>query len=93
MYASSVIKTVRLTEKSSRQSESSSKYVFEVALSANKTQIRKAVETFFGKKVVSVNTSTFHGKAKRSRTAAAGKTNDWKKAVVTLAQGESIELA
>jgi large subunit ribosomal protein L23 len=93
MNASSVIKTIRLTEKSSRQSESASKYVFEVAVTANKTEVRKAVEAFFGKKVLSVNTSNHYGKTKRSRTAAAGKANDWKKAVVTLARGETIELA
>jgi large subunit ribosomal protein L23 len=90
---SSIIKTVRLTEKSSRQSEISSKYVFEVAVHANKTEIRKAVELFFGKRVVGVNTLNQSGKQRRSRTAAAGRTVAWKKAIVTLAQGETIEIA
>jgi large subunit ribosomal protein L23 len=90
---SSIIKTVRLTEKTALQSDGSGKYVFEVAVGANKAQIKGAVETFFGKTVVKVNTSNHVGKAKRSRTASAGKTSDWKKAVVTLAQGQTIEIA
>ena len=69
------------------------KYVFEVAVHANKIEIRKAIEELFGKKVVSVNTSNHYGKARRKRTAAAGYTADWKKAVVTLAAGETLELA
>ncbi len=90
---SSIIKTVRLTEKTSRQSESASKYVFEVSVDANKMQIRNAVQLFFGKRVKSVNTINQCGKQRRSRTAAAGRTGAWKKAVVTLAAGETIEIA
>ena len=89
----SIIRTVRLTEKTALQSESGSKYVFEVAPSANKTQIRRAVEAFFKKTVLRVNTINQSGKARRTRTAAAGKTGDWKKAIVTLAPGETIEIA
>jgi len=82
-----------LTEKASLLTESLNKYVFEVAVHANKIEIRKAIEELFGKKVVSVNTSNHYGKARRKRTAAAGYTADWKKAVVTLAAGETLELA
>jgi large subunit ribosomal protein L23 len=88
-----IIRCVRLTEKSSVLGDSLNKYVFEVAPSANKIEIRGAVELLFGKKVVSVNTSNHFGKARRRRTAAAGKAADWKKAVVTLAEGQKIELA
>lgn len=88
-----IVRTVRLTEKSALLGEAYSKYVFEVAPSANKIQIRRAIEELFGKKVVSVNTSNYSGKLRRKRTAAEGVTSNWKKAVVTLAAGERIELA
>ncbi|MEI6871581.1 MAG: 50S ribosomal protein L23 [Verrucomicrobiota bacterium] len=91
--SSQIIRNVRLTEKASLLTESLNKYVFEVSVHANKIEIRKAIEELFGKKVVSVNTSNHFGKARRKRTAAAGYTADWKKAVVTLAAGESLELA
>ncbi len=91
--SSQIIRNVRLTEKASLLTESLNKYVFEVAVHANKIEIRKAIEELFGKKVVSVNTSNHYGKARRKRTAAAGYTADWKKAVVTLAAGETLELA
>jgi len=91
--SSQIIRNVRLTEKASLLTESLNKYVFEVAVHANKIEIRKAIEELFGKKVVSVNTSNHFGKARRKRTAAAGHTADWKKAVVTLAAGETLELA
>lgn len=86
-----IIKQVRLSEKAVLLSDSASKYVFEVCPKANKLQIRKAVEVLFGKKVVSVNTMNQFGKIKRKRTVHAGKRSDWKKAVVTLAEGEKID--
>jgi len=68
------------------------KYTFQVDIRANKHQIRRAVEELFPKvKVAKVNTSHVHGKAKRQRTMSAGRKSDWKKAVVTLKEGE-IEL-
>ncbi len=88
-----IIRNLRFTEKSTLLTEGLNKYVFEVAPHANKIEIRKAIEELFGKKVVSVNTSHHHGKARRKRTAAAGHTSDWKKAVVTLAPGEKLDLA
>jgi len=88
-----IIRTIRLTEKATRLSESGNKYVFEVSPHSNKVEIRKAIVELFGKKVISVNTSNHFGKARRKRTAAAGRAAQWKKAVVTLAPGERIELA
>ena len=88
-----IIRTIRLTEKATLLGESQNKYVFEVAPHANKVEIRKAIEELFGKKVLAVNTSNHFGKARRQRTAAAGRSAEWKKAVVTLAPGERIELA
>lgn len=60
------------------------KYTFEVALNANKVEIKKAVEEVFGVKVSAVNTMRVNGKEKRMGRFA-GKTPDWKKAIVTLA--------
>ena len=65
------------------------KYTFEVAKDANKYQIKDAVEEIFGVKVVRVNTLTVKPKTKRVRYVA-GKTRSWKKAIVTLAEGDTI---
>jgi len=68
------------------------KYTLKVDVRANKNQIRRAVEELFPKvKVASVNTARMNGKNKRARTRVAGHTSDWKKAVITLKEGE-IEL-
>ena len=68
------------------------KYVFEVAVSANKTEIKNAVETIFGVKVAKVNTLIVNGKVKRTGAYPAGKRADYKKAVVTLtADSKTIE--
>jgi len=88
-----IVKTIRLTEKATLLSETENKYVFKVATYANKHQIKQAVEKLFGKKVVAVNTSHVGGKERRQRTAAAGRTSSWKKAVVQLREGDKIELA
>jgi len=90
---SDIIQNVHLTEKSSILSETGNQYVFRVRPSANKIQIRQAIEKLFKKKVVRVNTSNCGGKAKRGRTQHPGRTSDWKKAIVTLAPGDKIELA
>lgn len=67
------------------------KYVFEVDLRANKMQIKEAIETAFSVKVKEVNTATMKGKRRRYGRAVT-KRPDWKKAMVTLAAGEKIEL-
>ena len=69
------------------------KYVFEVAKSAGKVEIKKAVEEIFGVKVASVNTVTVHGKKKRMGAGRPGMTKTWKKAYVQLsADSKTIEL-
>lgn len=78
-----------VTEKSSSLMEQN-KYTFEVHKSANKIQIRQAVEQIFKVKVLSVNTLNVSAKPKRMG-AFLGKTRSWKKAVVTLPPGERIE--
>ena len=67
------------------------KYTFEVARNENKYQIKDAVEELFSVHVTRVNTINVKPKTKRVRYIA-GKTRQWKKAVVTLAEGESIEI-
>ena len=66
-------------------------YTFEVAKSANKIEIAQAVEAIFGVKVVKVNTSNVKAKPKRVRYQL-GKTRTWKKAMVTVAEGDAIEI-
>ncbi|HZP56929.1 MAG TPA: 50S ribosomal protein L23 [Dehalococcoidia bacterium] len=67
------------------------KYAFEVDLRANKLQVKEAVETAFDVKVTAVNTCMMKGKVRRFGRGTA-KRPDWKKAIVTLAPGEKIEL-
>ena len=66
-------------------------YTFEVAKTANKVEIAQAIEAIFDVKVVKVNTANVKSKPKRVRFQA-GKTRTWKKAMVTLADGDSIEI-
>lgn len=87
-----VINHILLTEKGTRLSEEENKYLFKVNPAANKMEIKQAVEQLFNVKVVSVNTMNRQGKKKRTRTASAGKTADWKRAVVALAEGNTIDL-
>lgn len=78
-----------ITEKSSRLMEMN-KYTFEVHPSANKIQVRSAIEEIFKVKVLGVNVLFMQGKPKR-QGVFQGKTRSWKKAVVSLAEGERIE--
>jgi len=89
----SVIKTVRITEKGTSLSEKLNQYLLRVDRKANKCDIRRSVEKAFGVKVVRVNTLNVGGKKKRLRYMQYGKTSDWKKAIVTLKEGDKIELA
>jgi large subunit ribosomal protein L23 len=88
-----IIETVRLTEKATLLAEKENKYVFRVAPHANKIQIRQAIEKLFKKKVLDVNTCNYAGKKKRERTASFGRKPHWKKAIVTLKEGDKIEFA
>lgn len=86
-----VVQTVCLTEKATRLSEVLNQYVFRVAPTANKIEIRKAIETLFKTKVVRVNTANYAGKKKRERRPDFGRRPHWKKAIVTLKAGEKID--
>lgn len=82
-----------VTEKSMRESQTENKYSFRVASGANKIQIRKAIEQIFNVRVLGVNTMNVHGKARRrSHKYRIGTTARWKKAIVTLAPGSSIDI-
>ena len=79
-----------ISEKSYRLADDG-KYTFVVALGANRTQIRQAVETVFGVRVTSVNTLNRPGKRRRTRYGW-GKRPDTKRAIVSLAEGERIDI-
>lgn len=87
-----LIQTVQLTEKQSVLTEKLNKYVFRVSPRANKIQIKEAIERLFNKKVLTVNTCNYAGKKKRERRADFGRKSHWKKAIVTLKEGEKIDL-
>jgi large subunit ribosomal protein L23 len=87
-----VIKTVRLTEKGTRQGEKYNQYTVVADRLANKTQIRRAVQELFKVKVTKVNTLNVRGKFRRQRTSQAGQAPSWKKAIVTLKKGDKIVL-
>ncbi len=80
-----------LTEKGTHLKETENKYIFEVAVDANKIQIKQAVESIFDVRVRKVATMNRLGKMKRVRYRA-GRRRGWKKAVVTLAEGHTLEL-
>ncbi len=85
-----VIRKPVITEKATMASEYGA-VVFEVAMDANKPQIKEAVEELFGVKVKSVNTSVTKGKTKRFR-GQLGRRKDVKKAYVTLEEGNTIDV-
>jgi large subunit ribosomal protein L23 len=68
------------------------RYTFEVAPDANKIQIKEAVEKAFEVQVLAVNTMNVHRKRRRERTRIRGYRTGWKKAIVTLAPGQRIEI-
>jgi len=111
MNSFEIIKTVRLTEKGTRQGSQQvrykskgkdgkeevktrplNQYTVVADRRANKIQIRQAVQELFKVKVLKVNTLNVRGKYRRQRTKQAGRSMDWKKAIVTLKHGDKIVL-
>ena len=92
MNAFEVVKTVRLTEKGTRQGEKYNQYTVVADRRANKAEIRQAVQELFKVKVTKVNTLNVRGKLRRQRTTQAGQAPSWKKAIVTLKEGDKIVL-
>ena len=89
---SDIIKQMLLTEKGTILADEQNKFLFRVAMDANKVEIKRAVEELFSVRVMAVNTMRRKGKKKRQRTAQYGKTAAWKRAVVTLHAEDSINL-
>lgn len=88
--ATDVVKRVLQTEKGTRIAQKD-QYMLSVAADANKSEIRQAVEELFSVQVTSVNTMLSHGKWRRL-SYRWGRRSDWKKAIVTLAKGQKIEV-
>ncbi|MDR3606568.1 MAG: 50S ribosomal protein L23 [Oligoflexia bacterium] len=85
-----VIKRPVISEKSTALAEVGNRFVFEVAPAANKQEIREAVQRLFNVKVREVRTMMMHGKVKRVGRFETKRPN-WKKALVTLAEGQKID--
>lgn len=85
-----VIRRPIISEKSTALAEVGNRYAFEVAVGANKQEIRDAVQQLFKVKVSAVRTLIVHGKEKRLAKSVVKKAN-WKKAIVTLPQGQKID--
>jgi large subunit ribosomal protein L23 len=84
-----------ITERSTELKEAHNRYVFRVSIDANKRQIKKAVEELFNVHVKHVTTAIYRGKPKTVMNRAGrftGKGTNWKKAFVTLAEGDSIDV-
>lgn len=95
MEITEVLRQGILTEKSVALQQDQNKYTFKVALNANKIDVRRAIETLFNVKVVSVNIIRMPGKAKMIRRRGAAprpvQAREWKKAIVTLSEGQTID--
>ncbi|MBV9462819.1 MAG: 50S ribosomal protein L23 [Verrucomicrobiae bacterium] len=87
-----IIKTVRVTEKGTMLAEKNNQYVLSVDRRANKFQIKTALQKIFNVTVVGVRTMNCEGKVRRQQTRQAGRCSHWKKAIVTLKEGEKIEV-
>lgn len=95
MKASEIIKQPIVTEKINKQTEKMNRYCFAVDKRANKLEIKKAVEEFYNVRVDNVNTCVVPAKAKSRFTKAgmlSGRKSGYKKATVTIAEGDSIDL-
>lgn len=88
LYA--IIKKPLITERSAFLKDKYNQIIFQVAVDANKRDIKKAVEKIFNVHVMSVNTLNVKGKVKKFGKFF-GKRNDWKKAIITLKEGDRIE--
>ena len=89
--ARSIILRPLVTEKGSIMRERGNTYLFSVVPDANRIEIGRAVQEIFNVKVKNVRTMVVHGKVKRMGVFQ-GKRPDWKKAIVTLEEGQSIDL-
>ncbi|HXF59310.1 MAG TPA: 50S ribosomal protein L23 [Candidatus Saccharimonadales bacterium] len=86
-----IVRRAMISEKGTQLREKQNGFLFEVSRDANKIEIKRAIESIFNVKVDSVRTIRVHGKPKR-QGRYAGHRPDWKKAIVTLKKGSTIEL-
>ena len=86
-----VIRAPRVSEKTARLQEISNQYVFEVATTATKADVKAAIEKLFAVTVEAVNVVNVKGKGKAFKNRA-GRRGDWRKAYVKLADGQSIDV-
>lgn len=86
-----VIRRPLITERATQLQEASGKYSFEVDRRANKIDVKRAVEAMFEVQVTKINTVSVRGKVKRLGRFV-GRRSNWKKAIVTLAAGQSIDI-
>ena len=86
-----IIKRPLDTEKLDKMRDKENKFAFEVALASNKTEIRQAVESLFKVKVLDVTTAIVRGKMRRIGRNSGMRSN-WKKAIVTLKEGDAISI-
>lgn len=87
-----IVDTVLVTEKATLLADEHNKYVLKVNPKANKHDIKNAVEDIFDVSVTAVNVMNQNGKRKRMRSPQLGKRPDWKKAIVTLAEDDEIDI-
>ena len=87
-----ILRRPLITEKSNFRNEKLGRYVFEVANDASKTQIKEAIETIFEVKVEKVNTMVMPAKRARKQRRIVNRTSQYKKAVVKLKTGDTIDL-
>jgi|BEDMetMinimDraft_2_1075160.scaffolds.fasta_scaffold02736_6 large subunit ribosomal protein L23 len=80
-----------ISEKSYMLMQKYNQYCFKVARDATKAEIKRAVEEYFGVRVKDVNVVNVKGKERRYRGIRPGRTSEWRKAIVTLPEGEKIE--
>lgn len=86
-----VIRRPLITERATQLQEANGKYSFEVDRRANKIDVKRAVEAMFDVQVTKINTTSVRGKVKRLGRFV-GRRSNWKKAIVTLAAGQSIDI-
>ena len=86
-----IIKRPLDTEKLDRMRDRENKFAFEIDLKANKTEVKQAVEQLFKVKVVTIKTAIVRGKFRRIGRNE-GRRPNWKKAIVTLKEGDAIQL-
>ncbi|MBU1920385.1 50S ribosomal protein L23 [bacterium] len=92
MHKRSILRRPLLTEKIAAQQDTNNQYAFEVDRKANKVEIQRAIELKYDVTVIDIQTMNVRGKVKRLGRFE-GKRADWKKAIVRLKTGDSIELA